>query len=96
MFRDEITIEVRAGKGGDGLVSFLREKYRPKGGPDGGDGGRGGSVYLVARDDLGSLLELGRRKHYPAAKGHPEQSHLTTPTALWLRLRLGATLVRPH
>jgi len=71
MFRDEISIEVHAGKGGDGLVSFLREKFRPKGGPDGGDGGRGGSVFLVAREDLGSLLELGRRKHYVAAKGQP-------------------------
>ena len=71
VFRDEITIEVQAGKGGDGLISFLREKYRPKGGPDGGDGGRGGSVYLVARDDRNSLLELGRRKRYAAAKGQP-------------------------
>ncbi|RME29345.1 MAG: GTPase ObgE, partial [Deltaproteobacteria bacterium] len=43
-FIDEATIEVQAGKGGDGCVSFRREKFRPKGGPDGGDGGDGGSV----------------------------------------------------
>jgi GTPase len=71
MFRDEVEIEVQAGKGGDGLVSFRREKYVPRGGPDGGDGGRGGSVLLVASSDLNSLLKLGRRKRYAADNGRP-------------------------
>src|SRR5687768_15945462 len=71
MFRDECEIEVRAGKGGDGAVSFRREKHAPKGGPDGGDGGHGGSVILRASSEVHSLLELGRRPRYSAANGHP-------------------------
>ncbi len=50
MFRDECEIEVVAGKGGDGLASFRREKFVPKGGPDGGNGGDGGDVVLVATE----------------------------------------------
>ena len=57
-FVDEVKIYVRSGKDGDGCVSFLREKFRPKGGPDGGDGGRGGNVYLVATDDLNTLADF--------------------------------------
>ena len=57
-FLDEIEIEVRAGRGGDGAVAFLREKYRPKGGPAGGDGGRAGSVVLVATGQVDTLYGL--------------------------------------
>ncbi len=71
MFRDEAVIEVVAGKGGDGLVSFRREKSVPLGGPDGGDGGRGGSVVFVASSSQNSLLELGRRYRYAARDGEP-------------------------
>ncbi|MCE9593349.1 MAG: GTPase ObgE [Planctomycetes bacterium] len=71
MFRDEIEIEVRAGRGGDGLISFRREKSAPKGGPDGGDGGHGGSVILRASAQENSLLKLGRRKRYFADNGRP-------------------------
>ncbi len=71
MFRDEVELQVNAGKGGDGRVSFRREKHVPKGGPDGGNGGRGGDVILVARGDIGSLLEIGRRKLYLAGNGEP-------------------------
>jgi len=56
-FIDEALIEVHAGKGGDGVASFRREKYVPKGGPDGGDGGRGGSVYAVADRNINTLVE---------------------------------------
>ena len=71
MLRDELTLEVAAGRGGDGLMSFRRERKLPKGGPDGGDGGRGGNVVLVATGELNSLLKLGRRKRYAAKNGRP-------------------------
>ncbi len=57
-FVDEATIRVIAGRGGDGCLSFLREKYRPKGGPDGGDGGDGGSIFLVAGSGLNTLSDF--------------------------------------
>src|SRR5262245_39082042 len=56
MFIDEIKIYARAGHGGKGAVAFRREKYRPKGGPDGGNGGRGGDVILEADHDLNNLI----------------------------------------
>lgn len=71
MFRDEAVIEVRGGRGGDGLVSFRREKYVPRGGPDGGDGGNGGSVVLVASSQTRSLLAVGRAPRYAAKDGSP-------------------------
>ncbi|MEO0651109.1 MAG: GTPase ObgE [Planctomycetota bacterium] len=71
MFRDEIEIHVVAGRGGDGLCSFRREKYVPKGGPDGGDGGDGGDVVFVATGSINSLLGLGRRPRYEARNGQP-------------------------
>ena len=55
-FVDEAVIRVEAGDGGNGIVSFRREKYIPKGGPDGGDGGDGGHVYLVADENLNTLV----------------------------------------
>ena len=70
-FRDEATIEVVAGKGGDGLVSFRREKYVPRGGPDGGDGGHGGDVLLAASGELSSLLRVARTLRYSAPAGRP-------------------------
>src|SRR5436189_1170341 len=56
MFIDEIKIYARAGHGGKGAVAFQREKYRPKGGPSGGNGGRGGNVILEANHDLNNLI----------------------------------------
>lgn len=71
LFVDEVEIEVRGGRGGDGCASFRRELYVPKGGPDGGDGGHGGSVFLEARDGLDTLLELAGRHHWRAENGKP-------------------------
>ena len=68
-FRDVVEIKVRAGKGGDGGLSFLRLKYVPRGGPDGGHGGDGGSVWLEAVDDTSSLLRMVPRHLHRAGTG---------------------------
>jgi GTP-binding protein len=69
MFHDRARIRVEAGRGGHGALSFRREKYVPKGGPDGGDGGRGGDVVLVADPDLRDLGKFQAPRPYRAAKG---------------------------
>jgi len=74
IFFDEATIHVRAGKGGDGMCSFRREKYVPLGGPDGGNGGAGGSVYLVANRHVNTLIQFQRQRHFVAETGERGQS----------------------
>ncbi|HEV3341648.1 MAG TPA: GTPase ObgE [Pirellulales bacterium] len=69
MFVDRVRIQVQAGKGGDGCVSFRREKYVPRGGPDGGNGGEGGSVILLAQEGVDSLAALSQRRHWKAHSG---------------------------
>ncbi len=71
MFRDECELEVQGGRGGDGLVSFRREKFVPRGGPDGGNGGDGGGVVLEACGRVNSLLRVGRRPIHRAQDGRP-------------------------
>nr|MCH9638040.1 GTPase ObgE [Betaproteobacteria bacterium] len=68
-FIDEATIQVLAGKGGNGVASFRREKYIPKGGPDGGDGGRGGSIYAVADRNINTLIDYRFARMYRAKNG---------------------------
>ncbi len=70
-FVDEATITVQAGKGGDGCLSFRREKYIPKGGPDGGNGGSGGNVYLVAKAGLNTLADFRYARVFRAKNGRP-------------------------
>jgi GTPase len=73
MFHDRASITVQAGRGGDGALSFRREKYVPKGGPDGGDGGPGGDVVLVADPDLRDLSAFRRKRRIKASHGRPGQ-----------------------
>jgi len=68
-FIDEATISVAGGPGGDGIVAWRREKYVPKGGPAGGDGGRGGDVLLEASPELSTLIEFRFKKHFAAESG---------------------------
>ncbi len=74
MFIDTAVIQVRSGKGGDGVVAFRREKYIPKGGPSGGDGGKGGDVWLVVEPGIDTLLDFTGRHHWHAEDGQPGQS----------------------
>lgn len=69
MFIDQITIRVESGKGGDGMVHFMRAKFMPRGGPDGGDGGRGGDVVLEARQTLNTLSHFRDKQKFKAANG---------------------------
>lgn len=71
VFVDRAEIYVRAGKGGDGCLSFRREKYAPKGGPDGGDGGDGGGVYALADENVSTLLDFAGKHHWIAKNGQP-------------------------
>jgi GTP-binding protein len=95
VFVDEVEIDVRAGDGGRGCVSFRREKFVPRGGPNGGDGGRGGSVILEADEGLGTLLDFRYKRHYAARRGgHGEGSdrHGKNGADLVLRVPVGTTV----
>ncbi|HTR79585.1 MAG TPA: GTPase ObgE [Gemmatimonadaceae bacterium] len=70
MFIDRVVVRVKAGDGGSGIVSFRREKFVPLGGPDGGDGGRGGDVTIRADDNLATLLDYTYRDSWRAEDGH--------------------------
>ena len=69
MFVDRVQIEVTAGNGGNGCCSFRRERYIPKGGPDGGDGGHGGSVIIAAEPGVDSLSALAHRRSWRRRAG---------------------------
>ena len=71
MFVDEAEIHVKAGDGGNGCVSFRREKFVPKGGPNGGDGGNGGDVYFETVEDKDTLLDFAGKHHWRAENGKP-------------------------
>ena len=68
-FIDQARVTVRAGRGGDGIVAFRREKYVPAGGPSGGDGGNGGNVVLEADANLQTLLDFKYKRLFPAVDG---------------------------
>ncbi len=77
-FIDEATITVQSGNGGRGCVSFRRERFVPRGGPDGGDGGHGGNVILITTSHKRTLFHLQNRKHYKAVNGQPGQGSQKT------------------
>ena len=68
-FLDEAKIYLKSGDGGDGCVSFRREKFIEFGGPDGGDGGRGGDIEFVCVDNLNTLIDFRYKQHFKAARG---------------------------
>jgi len=76
MFIDQANIWIKAGDGGHGCVSFRREKFIPKGGPDGGDGGKGGDVFFEAVDNVDTLLDFAGRHHWRAGNGLPGEGCL--------------------
>ena len=105
MFVDEVDIHVAAGHGGAGAMSFRREKFVPRGGPDGGDGGHGGSVYVVASANLNTLPNFRFQKNFEAGRGANGQGakrtgrsgadvELTVPvgTVVYERVRPGGLL----
>lgn len=96
MFIDEAVIEVTAGRGGNGCVSFHREKYKPKGGPDGGNGGRGGSIILQADPGLNTLVDYRFKRIFKAKKGAHGQGnnkHGANAPNLILKVPVGTVVV---
>ncbi len=94
-FVDEATIQVHAGKGGNGCVSFRREKYIEFGGPDGGDGGDGGSVWLVGDVNLNTLADFRFTRRYRAENGEPGRGRNQTGKSgadLFVKVPLGTTV----
>ena len=76
MFTDQVVIHVKSGKGGDGMMHFRREKYVPRGGPDGGDGGKGGDVIFEVKSTLNTLSSFRQNQKFKAeegVKGGPSQ-----------------------
>jgi GTPase len=69
MFVDSVVVEAQAGAGGHGMIAFRREKHVPKGGPSGGDGGRGGDISVLCDPQANTLLDLRYRRHYKAGRG---------------------------
>ena len=95
-FVDEASIIVEAGNGGNGCLSFRREKYVPKGGPDGGDGGHGGSVYLIGDDALNTLIDFRYQRFYKAQNGQPGMGRQMSGRAgedLHIKVPVGTTVI---
>ena len=99
MFHDRAKIHVRGGGGGNGVVSFRREAHVPKGGPDGGDGGRGGDVVVVCDPSLRDLSSFRRGSHFAAARGSHGQGankHGATAEAFEVRVAPGTVVTDPE
>ncbi|QJQ94290.1 MULTISPECIES: Obg family GTPase CgtA [Halomonadaceae] len=95
-FVDEASIIAEAGNGGSGCLSFRREKYVPRGGPDGGDGGHGGSVYLIGDDALNTLIDFKYQRFYKAQNGQPGMGRQMSGKAgedLHIKVPVGTTVI---
>ncbi len=95
-FIDEAKIYVKSGAGGRGCVSFRREKYVPRGGPNGGDGGNGGDVFLITNENMSSLLDHRYKQHYKAKRGEHgkgKDMHGKNAETLYIPVPVG-TIVR--
>ena len=96
MFYDEVKVSFKAGKGGDGCFSFRRAKYEPKGGHDGGDGGRGGNVYIVGDTNVADLTDFHFKPGWQAKNGEPgrgSDQHGANCEHITLRLPVGTIVV---
>ncbi|MEC8614741.1 MAG: GTPase ObgE [Verrucomicrobiota bacterium] len=96
MFYDEVKVSFKAGKGGDGCFSFRRSKYEPKGGPDGGDGGVGGNVYIVGDTNVADLTDFHFKPGWKAKNGEPgrgSDQHGAKGEHITLRLPVGTVVV---
>ena len=80
-FVDEVRITVNAGSGGNGCMSFRREKYIPFGGPDGGDGGDGGDLYLEADEQVNTLIDFRYKRNFKAERGENGRGQLCSGAA---------------
>lgn len=97
-FIDEARIYVKSGRGGKGCISFRREKFIPRGGPDGGDGGDGGDIIIIARENKTSLLDHHYKQHYRAKNGEHgrgKNQHGKNAQSLYIPVPIG-TLVRDY
>lgn len=97
LFIDEATVIVRGGRGGNGCVSFRREKYVPRGGPDGGDGGRGGDVIIIADRNLNTLVDLSHAAEFVARDGRPgmgKKMHGASGKDVIIRVPVGTIIHR--
>ena len=95
-FIDEAIVTVKAGDGGNGIVSFRREKYVPRGGPDGGDGGSGGDVYIIADDNTNTLVDYRYTRRYDAKRGENGGAKNCSGRGsddVYLRVPLGTTVI---
>ncbi|MFW6135069.1 MAG: GTPase ObgE [Elusimicrobiota bacterium] len=98
MFSDQVIISVIAGKGGNGSVSFRRERFVPKGGPDGGDGGKGGDVFIKADLHTKTLIQLYRHPHCKAGDGENgkgQRKNGKNGKDLWLKVPVGTVVEDP-
>jgi len=95
VFVDLAKIYVKAGRGGDGMIHFRREKYVPRGGPDGGDGGKGGDIYLIGDRSLKTLLDFKYKRHYLAEDGKnggPSQKTGRNGKNIYIRVPVGTVV----